>query len=656
MKHPTDQQFQELRHLVECTSTIISYQSEKDGGANSDNGSVTDEDSGSDDGDTSGIVPELRSQIVHLQELGPTVQRNLLLTQKAGVESSYPPVVPFHLSDPANIYVSLVREKFKHAEDQLIDRLGESNWQRHKIVRERMESVKRHPEEANERMEQNRFVHDQDVPYSAFRPYATFHDSGIGTSVPAHTEYALSHTSFQSSNSDGEHGSMRVPPTPVEVSAGKPFQCAFCGCTLLGIKNRIDWKSVSMKYFRELRLIQTIIRMHVFADLRPYICTFASCEKELTQFSTRAAWADHEFTEHRIIRSWSCPECPKQSDSEIEWLQHLETCHERTFLGHKQQIAKKMAYTTQAKPAQDEECPLCLVILGKPRRAFVKHVGRHMEEIALVALPRDDSEESEVQSVSLKSESCSSPRPVAQGPETKGIGLHHSGSLPGSGAIAPEGPSTQDHVQPQPLMPRHLPDCLGSDHATLGSVHTPPSLLYEDEDEDEEDKDEDEDEDAFLAVPKYQHETHVLHPNQTYGFICTSLVIGTWRYVPPKQYELRVVCNPYQEILKYYINKDEADYVIECPYSYIKNTSLENRDTSQESSERCSRLLIELHRAPIFFRKNQDSTLRSRCEDFTEDQQASAILVHYLEGPTIILRQVLESISTFHNAPEVSYF
>lgn len=58
-----------------------------------------------------------------------------------------------------------------------------------------------------------------------------------------------------------------------------------------------------------------------------------------------------------------------------------------------------MAYKTEATRVEDAECPLCRTVVGKPRRAFVKHVARHMEEIALMALPRnieDDSEEGSV--------------------------------------------------------------------------------------------------------------------------------------------------------------------------------------------------------------------------------------------------------------------
>ena len=144
--------------------------------------------------------------------------------------------------------------------------------------------------------------------------------------------------------------------------------------------------------------------MHVFADLRPYICTFPKCNKELAQFTTRAAWADHEFTEHRIIRSWSCPECTKQFESEHEWDEHLEEVHQQAFSGLKYHITSSIAYNTLERTAKNEACPLCQVIPGTSRAEFVKHVGRHMEEIALMALPLEDEDtEASEQDTSTKS-------------------------------------------------------------------------------------------------------------------------------------------------------------------------------------------------------------------------------------------------------------
>ena len=119
-----------------------------------------------------------------------------------------------------------------------MNRLGESNWQRHMMVREQMEAIQRRTSDDDEpRLDDTPFYNSRDDLYSAFRPYSTFHDSGIGTSIP---EDALSHTSFLSSNLEGE--SLRVPAAPEEVATGKPFQCPFCGDTLGNIRNRIGWK------------------------------------------------------------------------------------------------------------------------------------------------------------------------------------------------------------------------------------------------------------------------------------------------------------------------------------------------------------------------------------------------------------------------------
>ena len=135
--------------------------------------------------------------------------------------------------------------------------------------------------------------------------------------------------------------------------------------------------------------------MHVFADLRPYICTFPDCKDELAQFTTRAAWADHELTEHRYDMIWNCPECSEKFAGTSDWEQHLREMHQRIFTGPQLHWARVTAYQMHPRPAETEECPLCRVVLGKPRRTFVKHVARHMEEVALMALPRSIEEDSD---------------------------------------------------------------------------------------------------------------------------------------------------------------------------------------------------------------------------------------------------------------------
>ena len=218
----------ELAQLVEESRVVISTREEQDENNSSDDSCSETTESLSGDEDSGNIVQEISSHLNYLVQLGPTLQRDVLYAYKARTTAAFPPIVPFHLSDPAKIYVSLIREKYPDAEDQLVDRLGEANWQRHQTIREQIEA--------------NDLDEGQDDSCSAFRPHSAFHDSGLGTSVPAYTEYASSHTSFQSSNAEGEEGALRVPAAPDEMSAGKPFTCPYCGITLANVKNRVAWK------------------------------------------------------------------------------------------------------------------------------------------------------------------------------------------------------------------------------------------------------------------------------------------------------------------------------------------------------------------------------------------------------------------------------
>ena len=140
--------------------------------------------------------------------------------------------------------------------------------------------------------------------------------------------------------------------------------------------------------------------MHVFSDLMPYICTFDGCPHKLRCFPSRSAWANHEFQEHRFDRHWACPECPRESCSTLDWEHHLNNVHSQKFSGPNLVSARNTACRIKPKRAEEEECPLCRVVLGKPRRAFVRHVSRHMEDIALMALPSNAEENPEIGSIS----------------------------------------------------------------------------------------------------------------------------------------------------------------------------------------------------------------------------------------------------------------
>lgn len=127
--------------------------------------------------------------------------------------------------------MSVLRDKYCKADEGLIERLGEANWQRHLFVRRKMDQIAEWPE------------HE---PITIFEEKATvFHDSGIGATISGPSQYAASaasHTSFISSLTEGGKGAIRVPPTPKEIVAGEFFCCNLCGLSQSGLRNRVDWK------------------------------------------------------------------------------------------------------------------------------------------------------------------------------------------------------------------------------------------------------------------------------------------------------------------------------------------------------------------------------------------------------------------------------
>lgn len=185
------------------------------------------------------LEEDLKSRVQMMLDLVPTLEMSWEHTQRMQGKSTLTPTESFRASDPARIYISLVHDKFPHADQILIERLGEANWQRHVNIR-------RHIEESKQFSKQDAAeAPDGTVTGSRFQPPTLFHDSGIGTTLASQSHYTqseASHTSFVSSLADREKGVARVPPTPVEIGLDEPFRCYLCGQMQSGIKNRVGWK------------------------------------------------------------------------------------------------------------------------------------------------------------------------------------------------------------------------------------------------------------------------------------------------------------------------------------------------------------------------------------------------------------------------------
>ncbi|KAF1847223.1 homeo protein [Cucurbitaria berberidis CBS 394.84] len=138
-------------------------------------------------------------------------------------------------------------------------------------------------------------------------------------------------------------------------------------------------------------------------------------------------------------------------------------------------------------------------------------------------------------------------------------------------------------------------------------------------------------------------------------FACRSLSVGSWRRVGQSAMDLVIFYSPEKCCVTYYINNDSAGYKIEYPFSYIKNISLENGDmtaNAEGASQRPGGLVVELNRPPNFFMDSSGSGGFFQCGDFTEDQQASNIMIHHLGGhPKVLSGQLakLVSLESFQN-------
>jgi len=110
-------------------------------------------------------------------------------------------------------------------------------------------------------------------------------------------------------------------------------------------------------------------------------------------------WETHEFEQHRFDTVLCCSLCPRRLfnsfSTEEEGNGHLNTAHGRGL--EKKAPGFPLGLYKQRKPheAASLSCPLCLCVPGTSRRNFVTHVSKHIESIALAALPRDNGSDSE---------------------------------------------------------------------------------------------------------------------------------------------------------------------------------------------------------------------------------------------------------------------
>ncbi len=139
----------------------------------------------------------------------------------------------------------------------------------------------------------------------------------------------------------------------------------------------------------------TRCRRHVLEDLRPYVCLQDACTEAGYGFAHRHDWINHTRQRHWI--EYICPldSCTQKFSHPSRFQAHVEAAHTNDKSRYGTSILLSLALVEKVSAA-NLVCPFCRESQNTAK-AHHRHVGRHMEELALFALPlAEDERDSEI--------------------------------------------------------------------------------------------------------------------------------------------------------------------------------------------------------------------------------------------------------------------
>ncbi|KAL7621498.1 hypothetical protein AAE478_008822 [Parahypoxylon ruwenzoriense] len=235
------------------------------------------------------IAEDLKTDAQCLLDLGSRFDERVVRpvsTEKA--------VDPSQIStwDPSRNFIDRIRWRYPQCDADLTKRLGKANWARVLKFQEtkNLNSRKRQSPESKSAADVATNTGSSKVAST------TFHDSGLGSSVPsglAVSQYAETVVSYYG----GQGDSVRIPPLPEEAKKGSPFLCVCCD-RIVTMTKKSAWKK------------------HLFSDLEPYICLEGKCDFNRTPFLTKLEWENHLTLDHnysREVENFTCLICQERS-------------------------------------------------------------------------------------------------------------------------------------------------------------------------------------------------------------------------------------------------------------------------------------------------------------------------------------------------------
>ncbi|RPA85647.1 hypothetical protein BJ508DRAFT_358609 [Ascobolus immersus RN42] len=187
------------------------------------------------------------------------------------------------------------------------------------------------------------------------------------------SDTARSETSYAFSESDGDN-KIEVPRAPRGYLSG-PVECPFC------------WEIQEIGDFRSWK-------KHVFSDLEPYVCTEPDCT--VNPFASRHEWFDHELQFHK--NGWICIICTNTFRELATMKEHIKSVHPNDVRSD-QIDAIVEGCRGPPRPLFNTDCPFCDIWkqqhpsaerIPVTQKDFQRHVGKHMEQLALFTLPKLD--------------------------------------------------------------------------------------------------------------------------------------------------------------------------------------------------------------------------------------------------------------------------
>jgi hypothetical protein len=178
-----------------------------------------------------------------------------------------------------------------------------------------------------------------------------------------------------------------LPPIPNVPTGSREVECPYCFQILFekDLTGR-RWREVSPHWTLAAPKANGIIRRHVFQDLRPYVCLLPGCANKDDLFASRAEWFQHMRWEHDAAAVRDCCLCGGTFNTADELRSHFETDHN---IPHPPFEVIYNASRGEKGPADPfDRCPLCDFEPDIPHtKAFQKHIGGHLEVMALISLP-----------------------------------------------------------------------------------------------------------------------------------------------------------------------------------------------------------------------------------------------------------------------------